>query len=86
MILDNVAFHKSRKADSLIKPRGAGLRFLPPYFPNLNPIEMAYSKLNALLKNMPRETSKPSAMPLAKYAVCSHNPNAGTTSRPKERI
>ncbi len=50
VILDNVAFHKSPKAEALIKQRGAWLLFLPPYSPDLNPIEMAFSKLKALLR------------------------------------
>ena len=50
VILDNVAFHKSKKAEQLVRERGAWLLFLPPYSPDLNPIEMAYSKLKSLLR------------------------------------
>lgn len=50
VILDNVAFHKSQRAEELIRARGAWLLFLPPYSPDLNPIEMAYSKLKTLLR------------------------------------
>ena len=50
VILDNVAFHKSRRAEELVKQRGAWLLFLPPYSPDLNPIELAYSKLKTLLR------------------------------------
>lgn len=50
VILDNVAFHKSERAEELLRQRGAWLLFLPPYSPDLNPIEMAYSKLKALLR------------------------------------
>jgi transposase len=50
VILDNVGFHKSEKAEQLIKAKGAWLLFLPPYSPDLNPIEMAFSKLKALLR------------------------------------
>ncbi len=50
VIMDNVAFHKSAKAEALIKARGAWVLFLPPYSPDLNPIEMAYSKLKTLLR------------------------------------
>lgn len=50
VILDNVAFHKSEKAERLVKSKGAWMLFLPPYSPDLNPIEMAYSKLKALLR------------------------------------
>ncbi len=50
VILDNVGFHKSEKAEQLVKAKGAWLLFLPPYSPDLNPIEMAFSKLKALLR------------------------------------
>lgn len=50
VILDNVAFHKSQRAAELIRQRGAWFLPLPPYSPDLNPIEMAFSKLKALLR------------------------------------
>lgn len=50
VILDNVAFHKSPRAEELVKARGAWILFLPPYSPDLNPIEMAFSKLKTLLR------------------------------------
>jgi transposase len=50
VILDNVAFHKGATVEALIRERGAWLLFLPPYSPDLNPIEMAFSKLKSLLR------------------------------------
>lgn len=50
VILDNVGFHKSERAAELVRNRGAWMLFLPPYSPDLNPIEMAFSKLKALLR------------------------------------
>ena len=50
VILDNVGFHKSERAAELVRKRGAWMLFLPPYSPDLNPIEMAFSKLKALLR------------------------------------
>lgn len=50
VILDNVAFHKSEAVKAIVKARGAWLLFLPPYSPDLNPIEMAFSKLKELLR------------------------------------
>jgi len=50
VILDNLSSHKSQRAESLIRSRGAWLLFLPPYSPDLNPIEMAFSKLKARLR------------------------------------
>lgn len=52
VIMDNVAFHKSQKVEQLIKSRGAWVLFLPPYSPDLNPIELAFSKLKSLLRKM----------------------------------
>lgn len=50
VILDNVGFHKSERAEQLLKTKGAWLLFLPAYSPDLNPIEMAFSKLKARLR------------------------------------
>lgn len=50
VILDNLAAHKSAKAEAAIKARGAWMLFLPAYSPDLNPIEMAFAKLKALLR------------------------------------
>ena len=50
VILDNVGFHKSKRAEKLVRTKGAWLLFLPAYSPDLNPIEMAFSKLKALLR------------------------------------
>jgi transposase len=50
VILDNLVVHKSAKAAAILKQRGAWFLFLPPYSPDLNPIEMAFSKLKALLR------------------------------------
>lgn len=50
VILDNLSAHKSTAAEQAIRDRGAWLLFLPPYSPDLNPIEMAFSKLKAHLR------------------------------------
>jgi transposase len=50
VILDNLSSHKSPKAELAIQRAGAWMLFLPPYSPDLNPIEMAFSKLKAHLK------------------------------------
>ena len=50
VILDNLSAHKSPKAEQAIRDRGAWMLFLPPYSPDLNPIEMAFSKLKAHLR------------------------------------
>ena len=50
VILDNLAAHKSPAAEQAIRARGAWLLFLPAYSADLNPIEMAFSKLKAHLR------------------------------------
>ena len=50
VILDNLPAHKSAPAEAAIRAKGAWLLFLPPYSPDLNPIEMAFAKLKTLLR------------------------------------
>lgn len=51
VVLDNLASHKSAEAARLIAEAGAELRFLPPYSPDLNPIERMFSKLKAWMRS-----------------------------------
>ena len=50
VILDNLVVHKSAEAAATLKTKGAWFLFLSPYSPDLNPIEMAFSKLKAHLR------------------------------------
>ena len=56
VILDNLSSHKSEQAEKIIRAKGARLLFLPPYSPDLNPIEMAFSKLKAHLRKAAART------------------------------
>lgn len=56
VILDNLAVHKSAKAAECLKRKGAWFLFLPPYSPDLNPIEMAFAKLKAHLRKAKART------------------------------
>ncbi len=56
VVLDNLSAHKREKAKKAVQKRGAWLLFLPPYSPDYNPIELAYSKLKAHLKRMKPRT------------------------------
>ncbi len=51
VICDNLSSHKVAGVAEAIAARGAQLQYLPAYSPDLNPIEMAFSKLKALLRN-----------------------------------
>ncbi|HKX77606.1 MAG TPA: transposase, partial [Novosphingobium sp.] len=56
VILDNLSSHKSDKASAILKARGAWFLYLPPYSPDLNPIEMAFAKLKAHLRKAKART------------------------------
>ena len=50
VIMDNLSAHKAAGVRDAIENAGAQLRFLPPYSPDFNPIEKAFSRLKALLR------------------------------------
>ena len=50
VVLDNLAVHKSARAATIVRDKGAWFLFLPPYSPDLNPIEQAFAKLKAHLR------------------------------------
>ena len=52
VIMDNLSSHKRASVRDLIEQAGATLRFLPPYSPDFNPIEKAFSKLKAMLRKI----------------------------------
>lgn len=56
VILDNLSSHKRLAAREIIEAVGARLMFLPPYSPDFNPIEKAFSKLKALLRKAAERT------------------------------
>jgi transposase len=50
VVMDNLSSHKGGRVKELIEERGCKLVYLPPYSPDLNPIEEAFAKLKALLR------------------------------------
>lgn len=56
VILDNLPVHKSATAREILKEIGAWFLFLPKYSPDLNPIEMAFSKLMVLIRKAAART------------------------------
>jgi transposase len=50
VVMDNLVVHKQPEVRAAIEARGASLRFLPPYSPDFNPIEMAFAKLKAFFR------------------------------------
>jgi transposase len=51
VVLDNLGSHKGQAARKAIRAAGAHLLFLPPYSPDLNPIEQVFAKLKHLMRN-----------------------------------
>ena len=51
VVMDNLSAHKGERVRELIEERGCELIYLPPYSPDLNPIEEAFSKIKGLLRS-----------------------------------
>ena len=58
VVMDNLGSHKSAAVRRAIRQAGAHLLFLPPYSPDLNPIELAFAKLKHLLRNVAERTAE----------------------------
>ena len=56
VIMDNLSAHKVDGIRQAIEGAGARLCYLPPYFPDFNPIEQAFAKLKALLRKAAERT------------------------------
>lgn len=52
VVMDNLSSHKGERVTELIESVGAEVRYLPPYSPDLNPIEMIFSKIKQLLRSL----------------------------------
>ena len=58
VIMDNLSSHKKPAVRAAIRARGARLLFLPPYSPDLNPIEQVFAKLKHLLRKATERTQE----------------------------
>ena len=58
VVMDNLTAHKAQRIKELIEQRGCELLYLPPYSPDLNPIEEAFSKIKRLLREAETRTRK----------------------------
>jgi transposase len=56
VVMDNLQVHKMRRVRQLIEERGCSLVFLPPYSPDFNPIEQAFSKIKGILRKAKART------------------------------
>ena len=71
VVMDNLSSHKGGRVKEIIESRGCELVYLPPYSPDFNPIEQAFSKVKGLLRRAQARTreSLVEAMGLALCAV-----------------
>ena len=58
VVMDNLSAHKVAGVEELIQAAGAELLYLPPYSPDLNPIEKAWAKLKQLLRSAKARTAE----------------------------
>lgn len=75
VIMDNLGSHKSAALRSLIKAAGARLWYLPPYSPDLNPIEQTFAKIKHWMRSAQKRTIDD---------ICSHIGSLVTTIQPNE--
>jgi transposase len=75
VIMDNLGSHKSAALRSLIKTAGARLWYLPPYSPDLNPIEQTFAKIKHWMRSAQKRTIDD---------ICSHIGSLVTTIQPNE--
>ena len=54
--MDNLSAHKGGRVRELVEERGCEVLFVPPYSPDLNPIEEAFAKLKTLLRRAEART------------------------------
>ncbi len=78
--MDNLSSHKVKGVRQAIEAAGAELRYLPPYSPDLNPIELAFSKLKKLLRDGASAPSISFENFVAAFWKSSTKPNAAATS------
>ena len=77
VVMDNVSVHKVAGVEQAIENVGAELLYLPKYSPDLNPIEMSFSKLKAYLRKAAERTS-----PRRRRALASFVPRLGAENVP----
>lgn len=58
VVMDNLSSHKGARIIAAIEAVGATVRYLPPYSPDLNPIELAFSKFKKLLRDGAERTTE----------------------------
>lgn len=70
VVMDNLGSHKGAAVKAAIRAAGAHLLFLPPYSPDLNPIEQAISKLKTLARKADTRTTEATWREIGKLLNC----------------
>ena len=81
VVMDNLSSHKVAGVREAIEAAGATLRYLPPYSPDFNPIELLFAKLKARCAKPPSDQSRPSGIASGNFSTPSAPRNAPTTLR-----
>jgi transposase len=74
VIMDNVPSHKVAGVEAAIEAAGTTLRYLPPYSPDLNPIEAAYSARKAFLRKCAERNRHSAVASVNSFGDCSPKP------------
>ena len=90
VVLDNLGSHKGRPVRRAIRGAGAKLWFLPPYSPDLNPIEQAFAKIKHWMRDAQKRTPEDASNHLGQLIDNSSTPsnptNAATTSKTQDTL
>ncbi len=86
VVMDNLGSHKGNAVRQAIRAAGAKLFFLPPYSPDLNPIEQVFAKLKHLLRNAQERTVEATCGASARSSNASLHKNAPNTSQTQDTL
>jgi transposase len=78
--MDNLGSHKSAALRRIINAAGARLWYLPPYSPDLNPIEQAFAKIKHWMRAAQKRTAEDAWRHIGSPVAPSNRANAATTS------
>jgi transposase len=80
VVMDNIGSHKAKATKQAIRDTGARLVFLPPYSPDLNPIEQFFAKLKHLLRKAKERTEDAVCDRIGTITTATSKPNVKTAS------
>src|SRR5271154_2385153 len=78
VVMDNLGSHKVPGVREAIEAAGATLVYIPPYSPDLNPIEMVFAKIKSILRKKALRTIEALWKQLGEISECISRPNVGT--------